>query len=267
MLLEILRLLRERRADERRHFSRAWKEEIAGLDTFEGILAERLAGLAAEDRSILAALAAAHEPAGAEALAAICPEIPGIAARLESLCKREFIKFEAGEGKYRLAIPALEPALLEGVSPAELRACHARWLRALPPDPACAPQRLRHALALEDAGEIARLALPATETLARAGRAEDALVLAEQARAYLRDPAELSRLLRAKTNWLTALDRYAEAMASAEEVFRLAAPDEPADLKAVKYGIVSGIACLNLGRREEAARRFAQALEAAGDSA
>ncbi len=266
MLLEILRLLRERRADERRHFSRAWTEEIAGLDSFESILAERLEGLAAEDRSLLAALAAAHEPARAEVLAAVCPKLSGLAARLASLCEREFLKFEAGDGKYRLAIPALEPALLRGLPPERLRELHRRWLQALPPDAPHGPQRLRHALALEDGSEIARLALPATEALAMSGRTEEALELAGRARAYLEDPAELSRLLRAKTNWLTALDRYAEALVSAEEVFRLAAPDEPAALKAVKYGIVSGIACLNLGRREEAASRFAQALEAAGDS-
>jgi len=266
MLLEILRLLRGRGAESQRHFSRAWKEELASLHSFEDILVERLAGLDREDREILLALAAAGEPVQVAQLRLLFQNWKELLARLASLEERDLLRQSGPEGEASLAQPALEPALLRRVSAKELREIHSRWRGTLPLDPIFDAQRLRHALALEDAPEIARLALSAVESLVRTGRRETALELAGRSQKFLQDPAELSRLLRAKTNLLTSLDRYAEAIECAEEVFRLAAPDEPFQLKSVKYWIVTGIAHLNLGRSEEAARRFRQCLEAAGNS-
>lgn len=266
MLLEMLRWLRARGIDERHHFSRAWKEELAGMGSFEDLLAERLERLSPKDYELLFALAVAHEPCVLEEIQEKFPLLSALEPRLTRLCERDLLRFESGSGKYRLAIPALETRLISRASPHALKKWHEAWMLSLPAGKESDPSRLRHALALKRGEIIAPLAVPVAEFLGKTMRPEEALELIEGALPFLRDPSELSRLLRAKTNLLTGLDRYAEALATAEEVFRLAAPDEPFVLKAVKYGIVSGIACLNLGRKEEAGRRFAEALRVASDS-
>ncbi len=94
------------------------------------------------------------------------------------------------------------------------------------------------------------------------GRSTEALETIEAALTVVNDPAERSRLLRLKTNVLNDLGRYEEALPVCDDWFALKADDEPLPLKTVKYWFITGWGHQNLGRDDEASRRFRQSLEA-----
>ena len=264
MLLEIVRRVREAGGLERGHFSREWIERLAGWHSFEDLALDRLGALTGEERESLLALAAAGEAVAMAELKKICRDPEGLESRLHRLADRHLVK-SAGDA-WELAFPALATELLRRAEAAEIERLHQAWWKILPPNAERQVQRLRHALALGDGPAVAALALPAVESLSRGGRAGEALALAERSRPYIQDPVELSRLLRAKANLLTGLDRYREAIAAAEEVFALAAEDEPLPLKEAKCCLVAGIAHLNLGEEAAAARRFERCLELKAES-
>ncbi|HSA58466.1 MAG TPA: sigma 54-interacting transcriptional regulator, partial [bacterium] len=99
------------------------------------------------------------------------------------------------------------------------------------------------------------------EDLWKAGRRKEALEALDYAADQIGDVAEVSRLLRKKTNFLNEAGKYEEAIACCDRWFALRATDEPLPLKTVKYWLITGTDLQNLERHAEAAERFRRCLE------
>ncbi len=99
------------------------------------------------------------------------------------------------------------------------------------------------------------------EDLRKEGRGREAIEVIDFTCPLLQDPADVSRLLRTKTNILKDMGRFEEAIACCDRWFALAAADEPMPLKTVKYWLVTGLYHQSLDRFEEAEKRLKRCLE------
>jgi len=108
---------------------------------------------------------------------------------------------------------------------------------------------------------LSREARRAVEELWKEGRRKEAFAALDYAAEKILDPAQVSRLLRTKTNFLNETGKYEEAIACCDRWFALRASDEPLPLKTVKYWLITGTDLQNLERHAEAAERFRRCLE------
>jgi tetratricopeptide (TPR) repeat protein len=231
------------------------------------VLRERVSMLSTDERRVLELLAAAHTPVGLdELLRAMGGEDVATIVLLDRLANRGFIEVDPETGRHRLAVPGLEGVLLSGMDEVVRNDRHRAWRDVLAAGRDDHPQKLHHALALGDAAFVARVAPNIVESLRTSRGFEEALRMTDAALELvqgLADTVATSRLLRIKGNLLNDLGRYREALGVAEEVYALAAPDEPMAVKTVKHWLVTGLIHQNLGDRAEAERRFERCLKEA----
>jgi len=274
LLLQMVKLLREKNVREKGHFSKEWIQQLQGLQSFEDILAFRVSGLEEREKQVLVGLAAAHFPVAmnllerAWALAhrgdPIKPD--ALSTCLDSLIARELLAFDSKRQVYSLALPDLEN-VLSRLNSKQSKIWHQAWLETLPEEEGYREARLHHGLFLGDEALTANLAQAVVEKLQKQAQRLEALRVAERAQEIVLDPIVRSQILRLRTNLLIELRRFPEAIVWAEAAFKLAAADEPLQVKAVKFYLVKGLAHHNLGQTKEALRSFEQCLrEAKGAS-
>jgi tetratricopeptide (TPR) repeat protein len=229
---------------------------------FQGVLKARLREATVLERRLLELLATASGPAEVDPLfQALGGDALEAVVSLDRLSARGLVALEADTGRYRLAIAGLGEAVLDGMTREERLARHRAWFEALHET---GPERLHHALALGDASFAARWAHPVAEKLRLSRHPQEALRFADAAIALVRaipDDVETSKLLRLKVNLLNELGRFGETLGLCEEIRTLAAADEPRALKTVKYWLITGLGHQNLGRHDEAEKRFRRCLE------
>ncbi|HEX5035550.1 MAG TPA: tetratricopeptide repeat protein, partial [bacterium] len=227
--------------------------------SLQALVALRLRSLGPSELRILAVLAAARYPVTSRSLQEVLGEAREVFSLLPSLVERGLVIVQGAA--YRLAFSFLEPTVLQRLSDEEKEKVHERWLQTLRGTPYPHPQRLRHALALWDENEVFEGARRTAESLREKGRKDEALEIANEALAIMKDRDETSRLLRLKTNLLNELGRFEAALETADEWFGLDAADEPAALRAVKYWFVTGSNLRALGRLEESSERLKRSLQ------
>ncbi|HSA58559.1 MAG TPA: tetratricopeptide repeat protein [bacterium] len=235
---------------------------------FHAVLKIRIRESTALERRLLELLAAAPGPVEADPLfQALGGDALDAVVALDRLSSRGLVALEADTGRYRLGMAGLREAVLEDLPGDDQLDRHRDWWRALSGEGEASPARLHHALALGDADFAARSAHGVVERLWRSKRCEEALKLADGALSLVRripDDVETSRLLRLKVNLLNELGRFGETLPLCEEIRGLAAADEPAALKTVKYWLITGLGHQNLGDHGEAEKRFRRCLEECG---
>ncbi|HEX5038342.1 MAG TPA: sigma 54-interacting transcriptional regulator [bacterium] len=128
--------------------------------------------------------------------------------------------------------------------------------RERPLDDRFVPPSLIRAVASGDADAAGPEAREIAEDLRRRRRYAPALALVERVLPLVSKPDEKSRLLRMRTNLLNDLGRREEALTSCEDWFHLRAGDETDAVRTAKYWLVTGQACQNLGRSDEAIERL-----------
>jgi len=232
---------------------------------FRDVLRGRLKELSDLERNVLQFLATASGPVEADALFRVVGgEVLETVLALDRLSGRGLVALETENGRYRLGISGLKEAVLENLSEAQSVALHRAWWESFAPGGEGNQERLHHALALGDARYVADWAHPVIESLWKQRKAEAALSLTDKALPIVKNipnEVEVSKLLRMKVNLLNELGRYAETLALCEEILRMRAADEPFELKTVKYWLITGLGNQNVGRPEEAERRFRKCLE------
>ncbi|MFO1518302.1 MAG: serine/threonine-protein kinase [bacterium] len=265
MLLEMVHAFQEMQLTRKKHLSKEWIQRISHLHSFEDLLLERLQSISPEEKRLLLLLAVAHFPAGfnllEEAAGKASASGESLKSSLDALTNRRLLLFEKETGEFRLATSGLETTLLQGVPLEEQMELHNRWKLALENREGHEEQKLHHALSLRDANSVALWARRVTETLREKGETLEALDLIQKSLELIYDPSENSRLLRVKANLLNELGRFEEALRACDEIIALGAPDESVEIKQLKYWIVTGRILQNMGRHEEAAKRFLKGME------
>ncbi|HEX5036016.1 MAG TPA: protein kinase [bacterium] len=238
-------------------------EAIRGLKGADEILKRRIADLPADERRLLELLAVGHWSVDLDDLfRAHGGETEALFPALDRLIAKGLAILEADSGRYRVATEALETAVLKSLGEEDEIDRHRSWWAVLGTRVE-SPQKLHHAAALRDLDYVGRFAPETIEALRAARRFEAALRLSEAALEALKgsgDAVTRSRLLRIRGNLFNEIGRYPEALGIAEEVFQLAAPDEPMPVKTVKHWLVTGLIHQNLGDRAEAEKRFERLL-------
>jgi len=252
LILEVIDRIRENPETDLNSF--------AGL---RGILASRLQALSEGQRKILTALALSPIPVELAPLRRVLESssISEILFSLNDMTRRDLVaQGRMGEG-YALAIEPLRDAILAEAREDEKTEIHRRWLYVLKDRPYPNRQRLHHALALRDNPEIEEGLLPTVECLASKGEKEEALALIKASKPFVKNAELLSKTLRVEINLLNDQGRYEAALSVCEDWILLGAKDEPSSLRAIKYWLVTGTNHQNLGRFDEAERRFRRCLE------
>lgn len=263
LLMEWIHLLQEESVSQKKYFSKDWLRNLPILRSTEDVFKHRLELLSAEDRRLMRLVAAAGAFVDPQQLAAVlassspspsAEDFSLVMQALGRLLEREILQRDRN-GKYGLATQGMASVLNSTAED------HRAWLGVLEAQGRHDEQYLRHALFLGEREKIVSGARKILEEMRSRGRRAKAVEMLRGVFPFVELPEERSRLFRLQTNLYNELRRFQEALESCEASFVLGATDEPMPLKTAKYWIVSGIACQNLGRFEEARRRFAECLK------